>query len=252
MHTRLPVIHQVLHLRVGDFAINLGQRFKAAHREQRVAERDDDADSAYLRPDGAIEPAERVFAELDIAGHRQGRKLHILLEQQRDGAPDEEGNHHDGGDLHDAQRFAAGFVDAPDVAAPEVGGDQHAKTGGEEVGRNARGDVAALGKLVDQVAEIQSGADHADRSGENIVEDQRRDRETRHEVSHGVAHHDIHSAAHEHAARFQVHGADREAEEHDREDEPRRAFPDGVLHDAARIESGRCEIAEHHRGGAPE
>ena len=36
------------------------------------------------------------------------------------------------------------------------------------------------------------------------------------------------------------------------EDEPRRALPDGVLGDAARIEGGRCEIAEHDRGGAPE
>jgi hypothetical protein len=98
--------------------------------------------------------------------------------------------------------------------------------------------VAHLPKFVEQLAEVQSGADHADWSGQNVVEHQCRDGQARHEASHGVAHHDIHSAAHEHAARFQVHGTHRETEEHDREDEPRRAFSDGVLGNAARIKSG--------------
>src|ERR1019366_4125568 len=112
-------VNQVLHLGVGDFAINLGEGLEAAHGEQGVAEGDDHGDGAYFWPNGAVEPAEGVFAELDIGGDRQGRKLHASLEQQGDGAPDEEGGHHDGGDLHDAQRLAAGFVDALDVAPPE-------------------------------------------------------------------------------------------------------------------------------------
>ena len=245
-------IHQVLHLRIGNFAVDLGQGLEAAHGEQGVAEGDDDRDRADLRPDGTVEPAERVFAELYVLRYRQRRKLHVSLEQQGDGAPDEEGDHHDRGDLHDAQRLAAGFMDTADVTAPEVGRNQHSETGGEEVGRNAWGNVAGLRKLVEQVSEVKSRADHADGSGENVVEDQRRNREPGHEVPHGVAHHDVHSAAHEHAARFQVHRADREAEQHHREDEPRRALTDGVLGDAAGIKRGRCQIAEHHCGGAPE
>src|SRR5450759_5099161 len=222
-------VNQVLHLGVGDFAIDLGQGLESAHGEQGVAEGDDHGDGADFWPNGAVEPAEGVFAELDIGGDREGRKLHASLEQQGDGAPDEEGGHHDGGDLHDAQRLAAGFVDALDVAPPEVGGDNHAEPGGEEMGGNAGGDVAGLGEFVEQVAEVQSGADHADGSGQDVIEDEGRNGEARHEVSHGVAHHDIDSAAHEHAARFQVHGTDREAENHDGEDEPWRAWPDGGL-----------------------
>ena len=67
MQTILPVILQVLQLGIGDLAIDLRQRLEAAHREQRVAEGDQDGDRADLRPDRAAEPAERVRAELQIA-----------------------------------------------------------------------------------------------------------------------------------------------------------------------------------------
>ena len=49
--TMLPVIAQVLQLRVGDFAVHLRQRFKSAHGEQRVPEGDDDGDAPDLRPE---------------------------------------------------------------------------------------------------------------------------------------------------------------------------------------------------------
>ena len=39
---------QVLQFRRFDFAIDLSQRFKAAHRQQRMSERDDDRDSGNL------------------------------------------------------------------------------------------------------------------------------------------------------------------------------------------------------------
>ncbi len=83
-------VAQVLQLGIGDLAVNLRQRFESAHGEQRVAERDDDRHGADLRPEGSVEPAERVRAEMQIARERRGRNLNLRRQQQRDGAPDQE------------------------------------------------------------------------------------------------------------------------------------------------------------------
>ena len=54
------MILQVLQFGISDFAIDLRQRFEAAHGKQRVPERNDDGDERDLRPEGAFEPAERI------------------------------------------------------------------------------------------------------------------------------------------------------------------------------------------------
>jgi hypothetical protein len=70
--------------------------------------------------------------------------------------------------------------------------------------------------------------------------------------SHRVPHHDVNAAAHEHAAAFHVYGTNREAEQHDAEDEPRRAFADGLFGDATRIKGGGGEVTEDNRRTPPE
>src|SRR5689334_13689664 len=92
--------------------------------------------------------------------------------QQGDGTPDQEGDHHDSGDLHNAQRLAARLVDTLDVAAPEVDRDHGPEDGRKHIGGNMLAVVDQVGKFVEQAAEILAGADHADGPGEDVIEDQ--------------------------------------------------------------------------------
>ena len=75
--------------------------------------------------------------------------------------PDQKHHHHHGRDLHDAQRLAARFVNALDVAPPEIDGDDHAEDRGETGSgamRDARRAVISA-NLVQQAAQILPGAD---------------------------------------------------------------------------------------------
>ena len=146
----------------------------------------------------------------------------------------------------------AGFVDALDVAPPEVNGHHHAEYGGERIRRGVQAEMAEAGDLIEQTPQVLARADHTDGAGEDVVEDERRDRDPRHERAHGVAHHHVYATAHEHAAGFHVDRAHGETEEHHAEDEPWSALADGVLGDAAGVKSGRGQVAQHHRRGAPE
>jgi len=98
----------------------------------------------------------------------------------------------------------------------------------------------------------------ADKDGNKVdpaqygIENEGGDGEASHEMAHGIAHHDVHAAADEHAARFQVHRPDGEAEEHYAENEPWRAFADGMFRDASGVECGGSQIAEDDGGSAPE
>ncbi len=104
-----------------------------------MPERDGQRDERNDREYRAFEPAQRIVVEVEIGWDRQGRHLRrAAADQQRQRAPDQERDHHHGGDLHDPQRFGAGFVDAFDVGPPEINGDQHGESGGEHVGRNAK------------------------------------------------------------------------------------------------------------------
>src|SRR6185295_6038832 len=123
--------------------------FEAAHRKQRVAEGDDDYHDGELQPHGSLEPALRVLCEMDIGDHWSRRHVApTILQDDRQRAPDDQDRHHYGGDLHDAQRLPAGFVDALDVLPPKIGCDQHRETGVESVHRQT---VALVHQLADFV-----------------------------------------------------------------------------------------------------
>src|ERR1022692_2788479 len=143
-------------------AISLRQALLAAHGEKRVAQADHDGDHGDGRSDGAPEPAQRLGVELEVFVEGKRHRLVAVLEN-RDQAPDDQDHHHDRGDLHDAQRFLAGFVHADDVLAPEVNGD-HGGEHGREIRRVdlQRGEVSVYAKLVDEAAEVKAGADGAD------------------------------------------------------------------------------------------
>ncbi len=57
------------------------------------------------------------------------------MSPQQDGqrAPDQKRDNHDGGDLHDAQSLAAGFVDTLSVHPPKIDRNQRRKKGREVV-----------------------------------------------------------------------------------------------------------------------
>ena len=50
---------------------------------------------------------------------RHGRET---AHRHRRQAPADQNDHHQRGELHDAQRFLAGFVNADDILAPEING----------------------------------------------------------------------------------------------------------------------------------
>ena len=92
---------------------------------------------------------------------------------QQDGqrAPDEQGHHHERGDLHDAQRLATGFVKALDIHPPEVDGDQGGEESREMVHVEGEGLTEHLGDFVQQVSEIRARGNDADGAGKDVIED---------------------------------------------------------------------------------
>ena len=243
---------QVLQLGVRDFTIHLRQAFFAAHGQQRMAEAYENRDEGDGGRHGSAEPAETFLAEMQIGQRGQRHRLVAVLENG-DQAPDDENHHHYGGDLHDAERLLAGFMETDHVLAPEVNGDRRGEHRGE-VGRVhvQAGNLQVFAGLVDQPAKVKARADTADGTGQDVVEHQGGDRELGQGATHGLVHHLIHAAAHEHAAAFDVDGAHRVREQHDGQDEPGRSFADGLLGDAAHIVGRGSQIAQHNGCRSPE
>ena len=106
-----PGALQVLHLRLLDLPVDLGERLFAAHRQNGMAEADEDRDGGDGRPDRALQPAERVVGEVQIAQQRRRRQRAAAL-QQRQHAPHDQDHDHHGRDLHDPQRIVARLVQA--------------------------------------------------------------------------------------------------------------------------------------------
>src|ERR1035437_6068092 len=243
---------QVLQLGVGDFAVDLGQGLLAAHGEEGVAQADHDGDGGDGGSDGALEPAERLVGEANVL---QGWKRHRLVAvlENRDHAPDEQDHDHDGGDLHDAQRLLAGFVDADDVLAPEVDGDYGGEHRREIRGIYLeRGEVPVLADLVDEAAKVEARADGADGAGEHVVEHQGGNGELGQRPAHSLVDHLIDAATHEHGAALDVDGAHRIGKQHDSEDEQGGGLADGGFGDAAGVVGAGGKIAQHDGGGPPE
>src|SRR5580765_593597 len=164
--------------------------------------------------------------ELEIRGKRRRRNLRGSSFEKVQTAPDEKHHNHHGCDLHDPQRLRARFVDTLDIRPPEIQRRNHTERRRELEWRNRTAGVHHLRYFVDHTSQILAGADDADRSRENVIENQSRYRKTRQEWSHGVAYDDINAAADIHAAAFQIDGTNCEAEQHDSEDEPGRTLAD--------------------------
>ena len=81
-----------------------------------------------------LQEAERIRAEGERGGPGKRREMRADMED-RVGAPKEQDDHHDGGDLHDLQGFVAGLVDALDVLPPVISGDEDGNGGRGEVHR---------------------------------------------------------------------------------------------------------------------
>ena len=97
------------------------------------------------------------------------------------------------------------------------------------------GFVEIVAHFIDQAGEIETRADAADRARQNVVEHQRRNGKLGQSAPHGLMHHAVDAAAHEHAAALDVNRADRVREQHDAQNEPGRRFADRSLRDPARI-----------------
>ncbi len=191
---------------------------------------------------------------------RRNRDLRVMQVQSKRAPADDDYPHH-GGQLHDAEGFIAGFVDALDIGAPEVRGDSD----GDEHGQP--GDFAGVGGIVEndgmgavlgepehdfteQTQDILPGSDGADRACEHVIEHQCADRQLGEVSTDGAFDDLVHTAAGEHRAAFDIYRTHGIAEEHDPENEPGGGFADGLLADSTDVVGGACQIAEHDGGRA--
>ncbi len=206
-----------------DFAIDLRERFFAAHRQDGMAERDEDRDDAeHVRQVAVSQPAERLFGEVNVAGIRK-RRERGMAQDRGVNTPADQDHHHDGDQLHDVEGFFARFGDALGVFPPEVNRDDD-REGCRDGAYGVFGEWAAEMKvdrqLAHQAGEILSRGDAADWAGQNVVEHQRRHAEFGEGAAERLFDRAINAPADEHAAAFDVHRANGIREEHDREDEP--------------------------------
>src|SRR5882724_8837913 len=100
---------EVLELGVGNFAVDLGEGFFAAHGEDGVAEGDEDSEEAeQVDGVGVLEESEGTVVEVEVLGRGPGDRL-VAVFEDGDGGPGQEDDHHHGCDLHYAESFFAGF-----------------------------------------------------------------------------------------------------------------------------------------------
>ena len=242
---------EVLHLRLLDLAVNLRERFLAAHREDRVAEADEDGDRRERRPPRSFQPAERIVGETQVARDRRRRPPAAVHQQGRRAPGDEDHDHHRR-DLHDLERVVARLVQALGVAPPEIHGDEDREQRRRLVVRDPGDGAEPPEQVVDQAGDVLARRHAADRASQDVIEQQRRDRQLRHRRPHRFLDDAIDAAADEHRGALDVHGAHRVREEHDAEDEPGRRLADRLLRDAADVVRGGSEIGQDDRGRAPE
>ena len=249
-----------------DLAIDLGQRFFAAHGQHGMAEGHDDAEQAqHRRQLGVAQKAQSIVAEVQGRGRGPRRQVGAHVEGRID-SPGQQDHHHDGGDLHHFQGLVARLFDAFQVLPPVVHGDDGGKGGRGEVHRQLRRRMmpaqhgsrqpAMRGgyrhQLVQQAGNVLPGGNARDGPGQDVVEHQRGNAQLGEGAAQSLFHHAIHAAAGEHRAALHIHGAHRKGEEHDAQDEPRSRLAYRFFRNAAGIEGGRAQIVQHHRCGAPE
>ena len=85
------------------------------------------------------------------------------------------------------------------------------------------------GNIFYKTGQVLSGGNRADGAGQNVVKEQRGDRELGQRAAHGLLDHPVDAATHEHAAGLDVQSPNRVAEQHYRQDEPRSTLADDFL-----------------------
>ena len=217
-----------------------------------MTEADQNGDQRELRKDRPFQPAQRRWPEVQVRTCGQRDRL-VAVHRDGNETPDDQDHHHHSRGLHDAQGLLAGFVNADSVLPPEVDLHDQRKTSREVLRFHMPvGLTQVLADFIEQTGEIQTRADAADRSGEHVIEHQRRHRKLGQRAAQCFMHDLVHSAAHEHAAAFDVDGAHGKAKQHDAEDEPGGALADGGFGDAADVVSRRGQITQDDSGGPPE
>ena len=93
--------------------------------------------------------------------------------------------------------------------------------------------------------------DTGDRAGQDVIEHQGGDADLGEGAAQGLLHHAIHTTTNKHGAALDVDGANREGEQHDRQNEPRRGLADCLLGYASGVKSGGTKVVQHYGGGPP-
>src|SRR5262249_47774390 len=105
-----------------------------------------------------------------------------------------------------------GFFNPLDIRPPEVERHCDSKKGRERIRVEPHGLVCDLCQLIDEPAQVLARTYYADRSRQNVVEDKRRHRQSRHDRTHRVSDNYIDTAPDKHSAAFGVNRTNREAE----------------------------------------
>ena len=105
--------------------------------------------------------------------------------------------------------------------------------------------------VIDQSGDVLSGRNPRDRAGQDVIEHQGGDADLGQGAAQGLFDDAVDAAADEHGAALHVDRPHGEGEQHDRQDEPGRRFPDGLFGDAGGIERGRPQVVQHDGGRPP-
>jgi hypothetical protein len=178
-----------------------------------------------------------------------------MPEDRRVYAPGDQKYDHHGHQLHDDQGFLAGLRNAFGVLPPEINGDKNRKTRRDEadlVGGERIGEMRILEQLADEPGQILPSRHTADGTGQDVVKHQRGNAEFRQSSAKGLLYRAVHATAHEHAAAFDVHRADRVGKHHDGENEPRGGFADVAFRFAACVVRRGGQIVQYDGGCPPE
>ena len=89
-----------------------------------MAQADEDDDQREsVGPVITVQPAQRTFIELHVAGIGERWQVPAGAHPQGVNAPGDEHHDHDGGELHDAERLTARFRHTLNILPPEIQGD---------------------------------------------------------------------------------------------------------------------------------
>src|ERR1700736_5267182 len=168
-----PSFAKILQLGAFDFAVDLGERFFAAHGQHGMAESNKNSDDAKgVRKTAVSQPSEGAGAKPEITRIGpwwQGGMAH----DDGVGAPRNQHDHHHGDQLHDVQSFFAGFGNPFSVFPPEISGDHDGEAGSDDTGADrsqGAADMHVHQQFADEPSEILARSHTADGAGENVIE----------------------------------------------------------------------------------